>query len=701
MKKCNQYCFPKLSTGIIGLDKILYGGIDINNEHPVIVIMGDEDVDKTLLALQIVYGLSQSVKRIGKDYKELMEMLDPVFYSTSYSANILNEMLLDYFISSCMQEVMKKKAAKDSSINWTADIFTRLLFDNEKILCSDQDNCLGIPFSAISAKPDSLIGDNILYYNNRTNSLHFKTSVRTSDDKYNQIYNRRFNTVSDYAAYYRDSNRFSNQTQLYTYAGLDFIPFEMKECRQQSSQLNYILDDFKADMAKTGVVGIDLSGCHLKDHEVEFIELLDRVHQSSFITVIVTGLDVFIPEGKADIIIKLSPKQCNDYTLKNLTFVKSALQDCMFGVHQYKRRDYGIEIYPRLGRYIHERRYLQRALVYTHSDAVTDTFQQYLKRQKYYINSPVNMYEDYEKERNLKLNSYLQSIYPEDVMGLVSIDLLNKIFMPPNPLRHLLYKPENENEHEKEFLKTEYMYGHSSFVTAVIGASNTYKRFLTFGSIFGSSVVKDHTLIIMMNKEESVIRRRLMCPARQNSCSARGECRECYRHIHFMNICMGYITPEELLYFIERQIEVTYEGDLRRQIRRIVIDDLQILDFCFPLLKDNGLFLAALAELCRENDIILYILCDSEGRMASSLKSLADNVIFTDKDDEGHPLVFVEKFAGYNISPSKMYCGRVRDVEKLFRCVESYDAKGIRHIEFLSSIVELEDRSVNNIRKMK
>lgn len=163
-----------------------------------------------------------------------------------------------------------------------------------------------------------------------------------------------------------------------------------------------------------------------------------------------------------------------------------------------------------------------------------------------------------------------------------------------------------------------------------------------------------------------------------------------------MNICMGNITAEEFLYYLEKQIEVTYDGKLKKRIRRIVIDDLQILDYCFPQLKKaGGLFLAALAELCRVHSIVLYILCDSSAEMLSALRALADNVVLTKKDDEGHPLVFVEKFAGYSNTPSKMYCGKIKNVDKLFRCVENFDSKDLRTLDFQSNIVELEDMNAD------
>lgn len=86
--------------------------------------------------------------------------------------------------------------------------------------------------------------------------------------------------------------------------------------------------------------------------------------------------------------------------------------------------------------------------------------------------------------------------------------------------------------------------------------------------------------------------------------------------------------------------------------------------------------------------------------MADALKSLADNVVLTDRDNEGHPIVYVEKFVGYDVSPSKMYCGRLRNVKNLFRCTECYDHHGTRRFEFQSNIVEIEEIPANKIKNL-
>lgn len=685
----DKECLPKLPTGIRGLDKVLYGGIDANvlkalqiggNNIPrtplVIVIKGSEDDnDKSMLAMQMLYGIAQSVEKIKADYQHInSDWNKPVMYSTYYQTHKLDDMFLDYFISSSLQEILRKKASKDANVNLSSNIFTNLLFDSSNILCQGISTKANIPYTAVANTTDAMIGDGIIYYNRRTNSLHVKANLTADDNKYNQVYLRKFDSINEYRQMYSNKQQ---DTLFYKYTGLHFLPFSMIG-NLSYSQLTTSIANPKE------LIAVDLSA--YKDLAVTKINgLLNLLHDAK-IVILVVDSTAEIPENRVNMMIELSQKVDNLFVLKYLQITKSDSQDFAPGLHQYKKRDYGIEVYPRKELYLYERRYLQRALVYTHADAVTETYQQYMRQQKYYQGDDAVSYDDYKEE--LKKNKPFFSLYPQNYMQQMSIDLLNKILIPVNPLRQ-----QNKKSKEKDDLMAEeYMYGNAGFVTAVVGKANTYKRFLTFGGIFGSACSKDHTLIVMMNKEESVTRRRLICPAKPWKVDKMDYCRECYGYIHFMNICMGNITPEEFLYYLEKQIEVPYDYESKKRIRRIVIDDLQILDFCFPRLEKNGLFLAALAELCRVHDIILYFLCDTASELLPTLRALADNVIFTKKDESGHPLIFVEKFAGYTNTPSKMYCGKVKNVNKLFRCVENH---GINSFELQTNIVELEDMDEN------
>lgn len=96
----------KISTGICGLDKILLGGLQLPMYNPcedknnrvqgiIITLKGCKGTDKTMLAMQVMHGITKSLRRYnGED-----ALLSPAFYSLDKTYNQLNDMLLDFIIS--------------------------------------------------------------------------------------------------------------------------------------------------------------------------------------------------------------------------------------------------------------------------------------------------------------------------------------------------------------------------------------------------------------------------------------------------------------------------------------------------------------------------------------------------------------------------------------------------------------------------
>lgn len=655
------------------MDKLFYDGLSLS--YPICIqIKGNEDTEKTLLGLQLLYGLGESLSIA------LNQKIEPLYHSTYLSQKYLNDLLLDTLIASYIQK-MTRKSVRGESSSLMSNIITKSLFNTDEIICKDNNDNIyqQLPISKIENHSDELICQEAIYYNNRTNSLHFRTMGAQSSEK-NVLYERKHNEV---VGYLKD---FSN-TALDTILGGKLINIKIS-----THQDNKDINNWGAELPimttnnQKQLIAIDTSNSNPE----QLTQIIKLMKENANVFILITNNNIEIPEYLADIIINLKTKSTNGYLLQYLSITKSRNQSSTLGWHQYKRRDYGIEIYPSLHTYFQQRRYLQRALVYTHSNVLTDTYQQYLDKNEFKGNHSAN-YTEYEQEIKKSPERYFKALCPTEYLSFTSIDILEKILL--NQRKSCCSDITDrmiEADQEQEF-----MYGNHGGVTAIIGKPNTYKRFLTFGSSFSSALNEEHTLILLLNKEDSVIRRRLLCPARSNKPNSL-ECMHCYSYIHFMNIYMGCITPEELIYFIERQIEVTYPGN--KPIKRIIIDDLQIVDFCFPLLKKDTLFLSALLSIFRERGISLYVLCDKSGSLVESLRTLSDNVICTDRDNNGKLLLYVERFAGYNNTPSKIYCGKIESVKKLFECFEKYEENHAT-LNFTLDNTQIKDHSITSMNE--
>lgn len=677
--EAQKLSFHKVRTNIPGFDELLYGGLDISSPCTVIFIKGEEDAERALFGLQLLYGLAQSIKDIlpEADFKKYY----PNFISTVQDPAYINDVLLDIIISSSITQLRNQKLS--SNIKYSST-FSSVFFKLDKILCEDFEPSLYdyLPFNIIE-DIDELICMEAAYYSNRTNSLHFRTKDATSDTS-NILFGRKWHEIINYFVFEPSKEKKPHPSllkimnDLSEYVGFNYIPMYISHERDMAT--------IKQKIFKTNIISIDIpdvdenkaqnlieailetkNECKkiakkieesLAQEEIENRKPNESVPHHVIVVTLPFGVERLIPDYLADMIISLKPTEIQNYRIDQLSIDKSKLQTSSLGWHQYKYRDYGFEVYPSLHRIFQVRRYLQRAMVYTHSNVISDTYQQYL----FQTNSDNcnNSLQDYLNSKCKITEAYLEALYPEQRLDYRTSELLSRI---------ILHNPEREPQKgDTEAMIQNHIHKTQEGVTAIIGNGNTFKRFLTFGGIFSSSINKEHTLILMLNKDERMIRRRLGCPARINRDRSDKRCGNCYSFIHFMNIMMGCITPEEFIYYLQLQLDTPFQDG--KTIKRIIIDDLQILDYCFPLLKNNSLFISALAMLCRERDITLHILCDKNGESVQALRAIADNIICTDRDESGKLLVYVERFAGYHNSPSKIYCGKVCSVSQLFECYD-------------------------------
>ena len=659
----------KIPTRVPGLDDLLFGGINLfKSKNNLIIIKGDDSIDKTILGIQIGYGIAQSLS-LQNDFDSNKEVnLISNYHNTSY----LNDLLLDILIARCIQKMTEIKVS--TKINYTDSHIYNTFFCKERYFSATNKLYLTSSPSLNPTNIDDLICEEALFYNNRTNALHFR-SKPFSTDSTTMLYKRKYDAINEY---FKDTEEENNSFRDRIKAIKNNLQIPIINAIVHDTSDN---DDYPNPNGK--IEDVYIYDIIRESEDFDWGKFINNKIKKHHVSILVISKKEKIPNDLANMIIELSNKEVDNYYIYNLSIKRSTSQQTCLGKHQYKVRDYGIEVFPNIYTYFSKRRYMQRAIVYTHSDVVTPTFQQHLDG--FTENTPLseNGYDYYiENKDSFSIQNVKELIEPKESY-YCSVDILERIFMA----RRTSY---NKNPYNKEIISN-----YRGGVTAVIGNPNTYKRFITFGSIFSSSINKEHTLILLLNKDDATIRRRLSCPASANKCKCNVDnCKKCYSHIHFMNILMGNITPAEFLFYLRKQIEITYQSV---RIKRIIIDDIQILDYCFPLLNESSLFISSLIALCREYDIDLFLLCDKSAKSANQLLAIADNVVCTQRDPAGALMLFIEHYAGYDKKPSKVYCGKVKKPQKLFECYETVDSENMTIKQYGINESRIEDFNISNM----
>lgn len=653
----------RIPTQIYGFDKLLYGGFDIIKRPFTIVIRGGAGSESTLFGLQLLYGIALSLNEKERDTPFKIPVT-PYFVTSCHKNKDIDTLMLDTFISSCIYS-MTKRIIDNSYCESDLSRLTNCFFDTGNII-----NCNSWPphfpkkpVQEIKTIPDQLIAESVMYYNNRTRALHYRTADNIADLS-NMVYKRKYQSINEYLMH-EDKDDF-NQF-LYRALHTKMLKTEILSFEEMNQIVAPVL--MAVEMDNTKGTSFD-----------EMRKTISELKQMADISILIVDEETNIPANDSDILIDLYNKTRNGYVLHYLNMKQNSHQSSVLGEHQYKRRDFGIEVFPSIHTYDKKKKNFHRSLIFTQSSIIDDTFPQYLSRQaKLHQNYS---YEDFLENRSKFTEEMMNELHPSNNVKLISYDILKKIFLT------------GQKEDRKQ--KDSSCHDEKGLVTAIIGAGNTFKRYLTIGSAFSAAVNNEDTLIVVLNKEKHLIQKRMACPARMRHNCYKPHCADCYRHFHLMNIYPEHITRDEFVYMLHQRIRLAFDKPAGRYIRRIIIDDLQTLDYSFPLLEGDTDFLSAVMSICRDHDISLYILCDKDAKSRDILKVLADNVVCTEKTEEGLPKIYVERCSKYYNPPSKMYCGVVDKIEELFECNEQYCANAENAFHFTISPVHIDDMSIPN-----
>lgn len=667
----------KYSTGIKGLNTLFHGGIQLsestNGKGIIIAIRGARGCYKTILAMQLMHGLTKSI------IQELTEQYDdkykdsPRFISFNKDENALNDLYLDMLIVHAIYENIKSgKEHKNNieslfTINSAGKDFLKKVLGEQMF----EDNHIDI---------QTLLDKRILYYNSRTNSIHF--NVVNSQLASEEIFKRKFNNINDYGAIeledfimvkFNDIKDLDVNKEEEQNANKTSCSRLIRNSKTPIVQFQEILTIIGSTDKHTPSIVIDGFSSLTKEelNSLPYNELEKSLRKYADVSILVFDDKVEL-QMNADIVLDLRSKESpeEEYLYHELKVTKSVFQATALGWHQYKKRDDGIAVFPSLHMLLSKRNYLPHRLLLWDRDILEDTFDDFENNTNFI-------------ERNNGYGDYIT------LQNTFKTELLLKI-------RHTHKSLKQQEDVDKsileEILKGSININRDATIgwenhypsTAIIGNPNSYKRQLAISGAFYAAQREEHTIFVLFDKNEADMRRRICCPGlcdktieegvfRKNCVNCTNicdlkDCFNCYKYLHFFQVRMGCISAEEFFDALLFQIE-KFSNREKCQPCHIIIDDLQKIDYSFPFLKKTPLFLSTLITICRENFAELKIICDKRANLVGELCSLTDNALCIQREENeiNSMTLYIERNLG-GIESTGLCKFHVEDTSILFKC---------------------------------
>lgn len=614
----------KISTHIAGLDDLFYNGISLddekdNNPGLIIALRGKAGTLKMQFAIQLMCGLTKSI--LEREEKSLQQ--ESLLFSINKDERNLQRICDDFQIANLLHIIEEDESTDDGKLNNALLNFFKVA-DNINLV--------------------EMIRNRAIYYNARTHSLH----IRRRDPKDSE------------------ENRLGEPIILKNELIEDNIPIKnelinvnipnIKESNAHSPITEFLkIQNHIADI-KNLIPCIVIHGFSQFSAEelnrLQLFHLESQLREKARVSILVFDEKGFGNDINPDIVIDMRQNEYPEskHSYFELKISESAYQVAALGWHQYKMYDYGIEVFPSVHKVVHRRSYMSTIVSDVQDDILHPSFYEYLHRPEYGNKSQDNG----KKELKKCLNDYekfrSQGTFKE-IAGKHEGEKCEFVFFD-RPVKD--ERPQND----------ECIYYRRRKITALVGNPNSFKRMFSYARMFDSCYRDEDTLIILFDRNEFDMRQRIVSLSKKIGCNNK----DCHKHIHFWGVRMGCISPSELLFFINKLLYDEYDYK-NKKIRNIIVDDLQKIDYSFPLLKNEPLFLSALVTLCKDKNVGLQILCDKRASLATQLCALSDEILCfqREKEDENKVTVYVPQSPEFSgICEIYEYC--FQDMDSLFIC---------------------------------
>lgn len=434
----------KLSTHIKGLDALFHGGVQVTSvtdptenqsvdhrlrDSLVIVIRGCRGCHKHLFAMQLMHGLGISIyDYFKKDNISLKQPAPTVendyefkglqYYSINKQSHLLEDMYLDLLIERWISHTnieykeiqlgegtAEQKSDKTKILNKRNLEIAKALFDWDSIKKLQYHDTLENHLTYY-------LSNNIIGYNARTNSLHWRDGNGT-DDEDNKLVKRQtidFDRIPDLVKrvldeiekFNRENNYDFNKEKYYEFDS-EFlnVSFKSKDdnalVRNANSARNNFFsilheledliekdnEDTNANEKEYQHEVVVIEGfSHISEQDLQslpYTHLLNCLRKVSRISILVfEDTQTTMPDGDIEIEIKSNFDKDEDYTYNELRVSKSVNQVAACGWHLYKRQESHIRIYPSLHLRLFKRSYINNQMHEIGRSIFEDSYDQYL-----------------------------------------------------------------------------------------------------------------------------------------------------------------------------------------------------------------------------------------------------------------------------------------------------------------------------------
>lgn len=618
----------KLRTQIKGLDDIFYGGINVDyswQDGTLIAIYGSKGVNKIQLAMQMVWGLTDSLlKELGNENCD-----DSLFYSINKRTNEMRSILTNILVYRDISDKIQSYRLNDE-IKPLLEVLKKY-FDLQKIQGSLYADVAGLADSS----PDeilSFLSDGSVYYNERTSSLNIQ-QVEENDSCKNQL----FRLKEDELQFEGNHVIFYGKDHL---ENTDKTKSESMIAPQYLSSLNAILGELgkrykNGNGSKIPCIAIDgfsqLSEEELKRVPLAYIEGLLR--RMSHVSILVFDDKCKAIGCNADIVINMTRRDVLDkasFSYSELQVTKCLPQLFAPGRHQYKLTHIGIEVYPNTERVLNRKNFDNRLYCDVNRSMFMPSYRdyfQYLQQQDKNISNSIETSLLQDGNSCITTWKSFRNVQEQYLRNLVSNRHSSNNEDYSTLLGNILFR--NEVEEYANFEDANL----TNIITTLVGKGYedaTYNYFAN-AVVFNRACRKQETLYVVFAKDGDQVRTNVSCPClRQRGCC--DICIDCHKRLHLFTVRMGDISAAELLYRLDEVLNYYNTDNSKHKIFQIVVDEIQTaVEFAFPSLFEDRLFLPALIRLFRRHRIPTLFMCQKNKKYASELCSFADNVIMLDR----------------------------------------------------------------------